>query len=226
VIGGWLIPAFAHQWQDRKSERDLKHEIATNLDHDLTAAVIQARVLIDRRFPEAQTTDARNTDLHKAASPTRAAAQTALAAATERERDVGATEYIRGLSSWLVTRSVIRSTLEAYFPDADLARAWQTYANHVTNYIRLAAARGRPDRTALLTGLSAYLLGDSAATKWTALATTPVPGVGVSDAYAHADGELSDTLLQRKNDIVHGVLATHAAGFSTRPSDLVHDLLP
>ncbi len=227
MVAGWLLPPFAHQWQDRQKERELKRELATQLDGDATKTVIAGRILIDRRFPEAQTTEARLLDLRTAVPADRAAARSALAAARERERDAGATTYIDTLSSWLITRSVTRSALTAYFPHAGLAAAWETYANHVTEYLRLAAARDGGQRRDFVADLSEYLLGNRNDATWQRLVAPPrdVPA-GQLESYAAADGSLSDRLLRKKNEIVRGVLASHAEGFSTRRRDLLDEVLP
>lgn len=227
LLAGWLLPPFAHQWQDRQKERELKRELATQLDRDATKTVIGGRILVDLRFPEAQTTEARLLDLQAAAPTGRAAARAALTAARERERDAGATTYIETLSSWLITRSVTRSALTAYFPHAGLATAWETYANHVTVYLRLAAARGKSQRREIVADLSEYLLGNRNDAAWRQLVTPPrdVPA-GRRESYAAADGSLSDRLLRKKNEIVRGVLAAHAEGFSTRRRDLLDEVLP
>jgi hypothetical protein len=225
LVAGWVLPAFAHQWQDRQKERELKRELATQLDRDTTTAVIAARELIDRRFPEAQTTDARFIDLKAATPSARGSARTAFAAARERERDARTIVYIHDFTSWLVTRSVTRSTLDSYFPGSGLADAWLDYANHITHYIRLAAAGTHTDRVTLIGLLSEYLTGGDDG-PWLPLTVTPVPGRAVAKAYGVADGNLSDSLLRRKNEIVKGILAAHAAGFSTRWRDFFADLVP
>jgi hypothetical protein len=66
LIGGWLVPAFAHQWQDRQKERDLKREIASDFDCDVTRTVIASQLLLARLFPEAQTSDVRRREVDRA----------------------------------------------------------------------------------------------------------------------------------------------------------------
>src|SRR6476660_5224184 len=92
LLAGWLIPGFAHQWQDRQKERELKRGLATQLDRDATTAVVAGRILIDRRFPEAQTTEARRLE-H--------ASDSVVAAAREHERDAAARTFIGTFSAWL-----------------------------------------------------------------------------------------------------------------------------
>ena len=221
-----LIPAFTHQWQDRQKERDLKTELATSLDELTTRAVVAARIVIERRFREAQTTDARQEDLDAAAEGRRPQAARAHRRALERERDAAASTFIQLFSDWLVTRSVIRSKLGAYFPGEDLAAGWEEYANYITYYIRLASRTSTAESRRILVENLAQFLGESPEA-WTDLASDPRPLEGAEyAAFVLADGRLSDRLLTAKNALISRVLEAEVAGFSTDMGDLLEDLTP
>ncbi len=221
-----LIPAFTNQWQDRQKERDLKTELATSLDELTTRAVIAARVVIDRRFREAQTTDAREDELEAASREERAQAAKAYRLAAERERDAAAATNIQLFSDWLVTRSVVRSKLTAYFPDEDLAAAWEDYADHVTHYLRLGSSASTAELKGAYVDLLAQFLGEDPAA-WGALVADPrlLAEEEYLD-YVRADAVLSDRLLRAKNDIVRSVLDSDVAGYSTDTGELLQDLTP
>jgi hypothetical protein len=227
LVAGWLLPAFAHQWQDRQKERDLKRELATELDRDVTGTVIAAQLLMTRAFPEAQTADVRRAEYERA-RPTDGRARASYLDALERERAAGTEAFVRVLSAWLVTRSVTRSTLATHFPEQDLAGGWIEYANHVTAYVKLASLRvdAEGTRASSLDRLSEYLGGEQRG-QWSMLERSPRRvGPRVLQDYAAAAGHLAGTLLLRKNDLVEEILRSHAAGFSTRPRDLLEDLVP
>jgi len=221
-----LIPAFTNQWQDRQKERDLKTELATSLDELTTRAVIAARIVIDRRFREAQTTDAREEDLDAAPREDRAQAAKAYRLAAERERDAAAATYIQLFSDWLVTRSVVRSKLAAYFPDEDFAGAWQEYADHITHYLRLGSSASTTALKGAYVELLAQFLGEDPAA-WRVLVADPrlLAEEQYLD-YVRADALLSDRLLTAKNDIVRRVLDSDVAGYSTDWDELLEDITP
>jgi hypothetical protein len=221
-----LIPALTNQWQDRQKARDLKTDLATSTDELTTRAVIAARINIDRRFREAQATDARKEELERASGPQRQRARTAYRVAVEKERDAVAASNIELFEEWLVTRSVIRSKLAAYFPGSTLAAEWEEYANHVTFYIRLASsASTRLFKREYIKELAAFL--NESPERWIALENDPRHlSPDAYGAYVVADGRLSDSVLRAKNDLVRRVLDAHIAGFSTNWSDLLKDLVP
>jgi hypothetical protein len=227
LVAGWLFPAFAHQWQDRQKERDLKRELATELDRQVTETVVAAQLLMTRAFPEAQAADLRRAEYEKAL-PTDRSARASYLDALERERAAGTEAFVRVLSDWLVTRSVTRSALATHFAEEDVANDWLQYANHVTDYVTLASARPGAEqaRAGAVDDLSEYLRGEEQG-GWRLLERSPrlVEPRALRD-YAEAAGLLANTLLVRKNDVVEELLQSHAAGFSTRPRDLLDDLLP
>lgn len=223
LVAGWLLPAFAHQWQDRQKERDLKRELATELDREVTRTVVAAQLLMTRAFPEAQAADVRRAEYERDRR-----LRSSYLQALERERAAGTEAFLRVVSDWLVTRSVTRSALATHFAEDDLASHWIEYANHVTDYVTLASARPRADRTraSALDRLSDYLRGGETS-RWRLLERPPrQAGPRAFRAYGGAAGHLAGTLLLRKNDLVEEILGSHAAGFSTRPRDLLEDLLP
>ena len=227
IVAGWLFPAFAHQWQDRQKERDLKRELATELDREVTRSVVAAQLLITRTFPEAQAVDVLRAG-DDGALTTDPSVRSSYLRALERERAAATEAFVRILSDWLVTRSVTRSALATHFDEDDLASHWIQYANHVTDYVTLAAARPVAEQTRerTLDELSEYFRGEDQ-DGWRRLVRSPRQvEPSALPPYAHAAGHLAGTLLLRKNDLVEDILASHAAGFSTRPRDLIEDLLP
>jgi hypothetical protein len=229
-VAGWLLPPFAHQWQDRQKERDLKRELATQLDRDITTAVISAQLLLTRQFPEAQTAIVRKRERDDASSPGRREKLNAeYEAASEREREAGTRTFVRDASAWFVTRSVSISTLNAYFPEDDLPEKWREYTNRVTYYLHLGSSRvPQKVRRAHIDNLIRYLgVDDKERSEWLLLLhpSTEVPPTEL-DPYQEAAGRLAERLLKRKNAFVAEILAAHAAGFSTEPSDLVDELVP
>jgi hypothetical protein len=226
LIAAWLLPAIAQQWQDRQKERELKRDIATQLDRDSTSTIIAVRILVDRSFPEAQTAAARRAELAAAPPSQVARATSILRAARERERDVGTRIYVRTFSDWLVTRSVTRSTLEAQFTNHALTRQWEDFADHVTDYLRLAGRSEKRQREKLVRSLENYV-GAAQGVAWETLATPPdsVPK-GARRAYSSANAHMAELLLERKKTIVEDVLAAHAAGYNSRPRDFIRTLFP
>jgi hypothetical protein len=221
-----LLPAFTNQWQDRQRERDLKTDLATSLDELTTRTVIAARFVIDRRFREAQTTEARKAELTAAPPRQRLRARRAYRLALEKERDAAAASYIQLLADWLVTRSVIRSKLSAYYPSEDIAAEWERYADHITLYIRLASSASTPqDKGAYIFVLEKFLQ-ESPGT-WRVLVGEPRQlSRDKYLAYVKADALLGEGLLTEKNNLARRVLDSHVAGFSTGMRDLLKDLTP
>jgi hypothetical protein len=196
------------------------------MDELTTRTVIAARIVIDRRFPEAQSTDARKGELETAPPVQREAATRAYRLALERERDAAAASNIKLFSEWLVTRSVIRSKLSAYYPASDLATEWEEYANHVTLYVRLASGASTRDLKREYVKELARFLRESPI-GWLVLVNDPRDlSSDEYAAYILADGRLSDSVLRAKNDLVRRVLDSHIAGFSTDLGDLLEDLMP
>jgi hypothetical protein len=225
LIASWLLPSFTRQWQDRQDARELKDTLVAKLDEATTRTVIATRILVDRSSPQAQTTGARQRELKTARKAKRANARAAFRAAVEQERAETAASYIRLISDWLVTRSVTRSQLATYFPDSNVSDEWTEYANHVTLYVRLASPN--PERPKLLRWLARYLGFKAVPPEWLLLANDPrTLSVSKQDSFGEADGELTELLLRRKNDLVRAVVAEHVAGFSTDSGDLLRDLLP
>ncbi len=229
-MAGWLLPAFAHQWQDRQKERDLKRELATQLDRDVTSTVIAAQLLLSRQFPEAQTATVRRQERDGAPSGgRREKLAAAYEAASERAREAGTSAYVRNLSEWFVTRSVWIPTLTAYFSEDDLPEQWRVYANHVTDYLLLASSRSALKvRRSHVDDLIDYLRAKpNERREWLLLArpSASLPPEEL-DLYGNAAGFLAGRLLEEKNALVADLLAAHAAGFSTRPSDLLEEILP
>ena len=164
LVAGWLLPAFAHQWQDRQKERELKRDLAIQLDRDATSTVIAAQLLVTRQFLEAQTATVRMEERDaRGPGTSRDGLAAAYDAAFERARLAGASAHIGNLTQWLVTRSVSISTLTATFPEDDLPRRWRIYANHVTDYVQLASTRSEvSDRRGHVDDLIAYLTAPAA----------------------------------------------------------------
>jgi hypothetical protein len=225
LVASWLVPAFTKQWQDRQHARDLKAELAAGLDEATTTTVVEARILIERRFRAALTTDARKAELAAAAPGGRRRAEDAYAAAAEHERDAGNAAYLELVADWLVTRSVTRSKLGAFFPDETLDARWETYANYVTRYVRLARATDPTQRRRYAGELGRFL--GQPPSLWAPLADDPRELEG--DAYADyvtANARISHELLEVKNELVVAVLASDVEGFSTDLRGLAEDLLP
>jgi hypothetical protein len=226
LIASWLLPSFTHQWQDRQEARELKDKLVAKLDEESTRTVIATRILVDRSSPQALTTKAREFELQSARKGDRAGARAAFRAALEQERAETATAYIRLISDWLVTRSVTRSQLATYFPDSNVSDEWTVYANQVTRYVRLASPNPKHEKQDYVTALARYL-GFKAPPNWKLLANDPrTLSVSQQGTFARSDGELTELLLTRKNDLVRAIVAEHVAGFSTDSGDLLRDLLP
>jgi len=226
LVASLLIPAFTKQWQDRQEERELKTELAAEMDERTTRTVIASRILIDRRFREAQATDARRDELQEAAGASRKPAARALVLALETERDAGAAAHIELFADWLVTRSVVRSRLAAYYPDDNLAQEWERYADHVTLYLRFGSSASNREFKERYVRILAAFLGQNP-DEWLVLANDPrsLASDGYA-AYVRADALLSDRLLREKNELLRRVLDSDIEGFSTDTGDLLTDLVP
>jgi hypothetical protein len=144
----------------------------------------------------------------------------------ERERDAAAAAFIQLFSDWLVTRSVVRSKLAAYFPSQDLGAAWEQYANHITYYVRLASSTITMKSKGASVAFIAKFLGESSDT-WQDLVKDPrLLSEGEYAEYVKADGLLSNRLLLEKNDLVSRILNSQVAGYSTDMGDLLKDITP
>ena len=78
-----------------------------------------------------------------------------------------------------------------------------------------------------MTSLNQYLRPGLKGEPWSALRRQPASITPVElDGYARVASRLAESLLEKKNAFVSDLLASHVDGFSTRPEDLLKEIVP
>jgi hypothetical protein len=196
LVTAWVFPALSHQWQDRQKARELTAALVTQIGRETSQALITSDFLSSNRLPS-QTTGQFNRE-----------------AFNQLDLD------------WRNSSAQIEAELQAYYSTA-LVQRWRTYARLVQHAYFLPTP-DRYSRPGTLTELSEHF-GPQNASDWN-LRVLRTPWVGQTQrsrtdaviAYLHVTG----ALLGEKEKLIDDILHDHPAGFSTRPSDIVHDLLP
>jgi hypothetical protein len=125
---------------------------------------------------------------------------------------------------WRDASAEIAAELQAYYSPVVLDR-WRTYSRLVQKAYFLAT----PDlyrRAATIQALRQHF-GNDNWKRWSGdLLRKPWVGQAMPFSQIKAYLKLSGALLDESSAISDAVLHDHPAGFSTRPSDIAHDLLP
>jgi hypothetical protein len=205
LLTAWFLPALSHQWQDRQRARELQAGLVTRIGRATTDALVTSQALVAGRLP------------HTVVG--------GFDQATFNRIDL----------EWQQSRAEIEAQIEAYFPNSDLRAHWRSYGDFVRNvywlttnrcferdvtvdHIARLVPKGLRDDVEALR--NPFTMPD--ARPCTKALAGADPTISPRRAYYFASREV----LNAKVQLTREILRTHAAGFSTRPSDLLRDLLP
>ena len=207
LLTAWILPALSHQWQDRQRAREVQAALITKIGRATTNALVTSQALVAGRLPHTRIGGFNQQ--------------------TFNQLDL----------DWQLERAEIESQIEAYFPKSDLRDRWRQYSEFVRDTYWLATERcfKRQATVNRIEKLNASLNLKVLRNPFN------MPGVPrcttthhVLTTYTVAKRRIarkkyyfaSLAVLDRKVDVTSGILRGHLAGFSTRSSDLLSDLLP
>ena len=199
LLTAWFFPALSRQFQDRQKARELKASLVSKIGKDTSETLITSSFLTYNRFPS-----------------------------SSKPSQLGWNQDVfnRLDLQWRTSSAEVEAQLRAYFPNRVAAR-WRAYSNLVWGTYRLITDNlsARPS--------TVRRLGEEVGVKQADLDVLKVPWVdqdgdpldGAADAriaYFHA----YTALLSRRSEVIDEILRSNPAGYSTRLTDLAHDLLP
>src|SRR5262245_56725515 len=201
LLTAWFLPALSRQWQDRQKARELKASLVSQIGKNTSETLITSSFLTYDRFPSSS--DPSHLGWNQ--------------------------EVFNRLDlQWRTSSAEVEAQLRAYFPDR-VARTWRAYSGLVWGTYRLITDNQSARRSTVLR------LGEEVGVKQADLKELSAPwvdkhGVTVDGrregpariAYFHA----YSALLSRRSVVIDEILRSHPAGYSTRLTDLAHDLLP
>jgi hypothetical protein len=194
----WLFPALSRQWQDRQKARELTAALVTRIGRETSQALITSDFLSSERLPST--------------SPGRFNQE------AFNELDL----------AWRTSSSEIDAQLQAYYSQ-DVVQHWQHYALLVQHAYFLPTP-DRRQRMETLEELRKYVPArfdtktlDRVKSPWIAR-TGHVAGSTNTAVLAYL--KVTAALLDEERELIQEILDDHPEGFSTRPRDLAHDLLP
>jgi hypothetical protein len=116
-----------------------------------------------------------------------------------------------GYREWATSSASIGAKLEAYFAGSDLGSEWRSFANVVTDYFQLSANVNatRSDQVREIFEYTELPNGLRLTAKGRDVLATSNSGAQFDRAYA----ELGRAILERRDDLVHGVLDAGVSGF-------------
>jgi hypothetical protein len=197
LLSAWIFPALSHQWQDRQKAREMTASIVSQIGKNTSDALITSAFVNFNRFPSSD-------------DPSRRGFNQDVFNQLDRE--------------WRTSSAEVEAELGAYFPQR-VVKAWRDYRDLVWGTYRLPTdnTSARPSTVKML---RREFRGELAAK----LALMEKPWVGETTRRAgnakNAYFFVSQAVLERRSVVIDEILDSHPAGFSTRPSDVVHDLLP
>jgi hypothetical protein len=217
VVTAWFLPALSHQWDDRQRAREVQAAIVTKIGRATTEALVTSQALVAGRLPHT------------------------------RRGGFNAQAFNTIDLNWERERAEIEAQLEAYFPSSDLPSLWRDYGQFVRDTYWLATDRcyRRPETVGRIEDLrlefesvrdpkmlheNMNVLRDPfipdvprCPPNQGELTTFSLPTHRKRrEAYYNA----ARAVLRERVRITRGVLRSHLAGFSTRPRDLLSDLVP
>lgn len=196
LLTAWLFPAISRQWQDRQRARELTAGLVADIGRNTSIALVTSNFITFNRFP--------STD-------------------DETKRGFNQQAFNQLDLDWRMSSAVTEAQLQAYYSRNVVAR-WRSYSDlvHDTYFLITDNVSMRGDTLAALR----EHLGPRIKPGWN-FDTMSAPWVSSPRlkprrAYLY----VSTALLDEKASLIDEVLHDHPQGYSTRPSDLVHDLVP
>ena len=198
LLSAWIFPALSHQWQDRQKAREMTASIVSQIGKNTSDALVTSAFVNFNRFASSD-------------DPSRRGFNQDVFNQLDRE--------------WRTSSAEVDAELRAYFSQRVVA-AWTDYSDLVWGTYRLptdnTSERGRTVKK-----LRRELAGRGLADEFTLMEK---PWVGQHTKQANAAKNayffVSQAVLKRRSVVIDEILDSHPAGFSTRPSDVVRDLLP
>jgi hypothetical protein len=205
LLTAWFLPALSHQWQDRQRAREVQAALVTRIGRATTDALVTSQALVAGRLPHTRIGG--------------------FDQATFNQLDL----------DWQRGRAEIEAQIVAYFPGSDLRAQWLAYSEFVRNTYWLTTDRCFqrgvtvdhikrivPEKLgrAMEALRNPFTIPD--APRCLRRVTTTRTALSPRRTYYFASREV----LNAKARVTSAILRTHPAGFSTRLSDLLRDLLP
>jgi hypothetical protein len=199
LLTAWFLPALSRQWQDRQKARELKASLVSQIGKSTSETLITSSFLTWDRFQSSR-------------DPSR--------------RGWNQEVFNRLDLQWRTSSAEVEAQLRAYFPNR-VATRWRAYSNLVWGTYRLITENlsARPSTVRRLGEEVGVKQADLNVLRdpWVDKHGDPLEGAERARiAYFHA----YSALLSRRSEVIDEILRSHPAGYSTRLTDLAHDLLP
>jgi hypothetical protein len=200
LLTAWFFPALSRQWQDRQKARELKASLVSQIGKETSEALITSSFLTWDRFPSSR---------------------------DPSERGWNQEVFNRLDLQWRRSSAEVEAQLRAYFPDRVAAR-WRAYSDLVWGTYRLITDNESARPSTVLR------LREEVGVKQADLNVLSAPWV---DKYGNTVDRRREgrariayfraysALLSRRSAVIDEILRSHPAGYSTRLTDLAHDLL-
>ena len=198
LLSAWIFPALSHQWQDRQKAREMTASIVSQIGKNTSDALITSAFINFNRFASSDDPSHRgfNQDVFN-----------------QLDRE------------WRTSSAEVEAELRAYFP-REVVDEWRDYSNLVWGTYRLPTDN-TSERSRTVKTLRREL-GDRLPPADLTLMEKRWVGEHTNRANAakNAYFYVSQAVLERRAVVIDEILDSHPAGFSTRPTDVFHDLLP
>jgi hypothetical protein len=198
LLTAWLFPAFSRQWQDRQKAREVTAGLVSQIGRNTSQALVMSSFITQHRFQSTEEPSQRgfNQDLFNQ---------------LDLEFQTSAAE--------------IEAQLRAYYPSGVVAE-WRAYSDLVWRTYRLIT-NNQSTRKQTVNQLRREFGRELNPTHITRMATPwwdkpQEKSSGPRNAYYY----VWRAVLRRRSVVIDKMLESHLAGFSTRPSDALHDLVP
>ena len=219
----WIVPQLTRQVQDRAAVRDLKVDLAADID---TALKELENVGIFRAYDRVQKNDVGALQFSE---------NGLVVVAKNAPKIPERKAFNLAFTEWVKRRSQISTKLIFYYErDSELISTWDAFGTVVLHWYFLTEDPSDPAFVEpLRKGISVFndsvadweepvflSLSESDATN---LKTGPVSRLGINDFY-NSFSDFSDQLDDAEGMIIRRLGDGHVSGFSTRPCDLVSTL--
>jgi len=196
LLTAWIFPALVHQWQDRQKARELTAALVTNIGTSTSEALVTSALLSSSRL--------------QAWRPAR-----------ENQCDPNGFDALD--LDWRTSKAEIEAQLQAYY-SRGIVTQWRTYGDLVQETYFLITCN-KSMRATTVDKLKNHLPPNvRRRVNWPRLATPWHQTHALPSRKAYM--EVSAALLTEKAEIIEHIVEATPAGFSTRFSDLLHDLIP